>query len=530
MANFPVSNNPEEARYALALEAFLADTCYEPFTFVMGAFPWGEEGTELESRAGPEAWQVKVLMDLQNGTITWNEAFQIAIKSGHEVGKSALLCWLALWGFSTKPGSRVRVTANTEKQLRVVLWVELAKWFQLFIAKQFFEFSATKICSLDPKYSEHWRIDAVTWNADNPAAFAGPHNQGNRLIYIFDEAEGIPDIIWEVADGAMRSSDTELLWVATSQPRRNLGRFFECFNRFAAAWHKYTIDSREVSFTNKAVLDRDIELWGEDHDVIRVRVKGEFPNAASNQLFPTALLQHCQRSALRETPWEPLILGVDVSRAGAAETVAQFRRGRDARSIPVTRWTGAEAENPTQFHANKIGMLIAQHRPDAVFVDMGGYGGGVVDFLRTLGHSCIGVDFGSSASTSPMGFKVANKRAEMYVSLLEWLRQDGCIQAHPDLEKQLVAISYSDKEKRGLLLRSKEEMRALGIPSPDWADALVLTFAFPVLSKTMGVGREQAMAVDYDPLGPDALPSSGPDPKAAIRARATAAFGPFTVH
>ena len=483
--------------------ADLASLEHAPLDFVMWAFPWGEEGGELESMTGPEPNQLKVLSDLQANIITYSTAIQIALKAGHDTGKSALLCWIMLWAFSTKVGTRGRCTANTEKQLRTTLWVELAKWHRLFIANRFFTWTATRLASADPLHADTWRIDAIPWSADNPAAFAGLHNYGGRIIYVFDEAAGIDDIVWEVVDGVMREADTELLWVCASQPLYNTGRFCECFHKFEDSWHCYTSDSRDVRFGNKEAIEKTILQWGIDSDYVKVRIRGDFPTASTRQLFPTVLLSQAKTCEVQSQAWEPLILGVDVARAGSSESVAQFRRGRDARTIGVHRWHGAGVENPTKQNGDRIAELIAKYSPDAVFIDMGGYGGGVVDFLRLLGHTCVGVNFGTLSTSRPGGALATNKRAEMYLSILEWMREGGCISPHPDLTDQLLAIEFIEKDK-GIQLLSKEDMRAAGIASPDWADALALTFAYPVSAQRWtGPAR---ISTDYDPFAFGAIP------------------------
>ena len=204
---------------------------------------------------------------------------------------------------------------------------------------------------------------------------------------------------------------------------------------------------------------------------------------------------------------ESLILAVDVARYGDNESVAAFRRGKDARTIPAQRWRGLSVIET----GNRIAGLIQAHSPDGVFIDEGGVGGGVVDFVRSLGHACIGVNFGSSPSTRPGGALVGNKRAEMYVAFREWLREGGCIENSEDLKDQLLQIEYFFNKKDEIMLVSKEEMESDGLASPDWADALVMTFAYPVSGRRW-VGKAQHK-VDYDPLGPDALPKVGQEPE-----------------
>ena len=137
--------------------------------------------------------------------------------------------------------------------------------------------------------------------------------------------------------------------------------------------------------------------------------------------------------------YEPLVLAVDVARYGDNENVATFRRGRDARTIPARRWRGVSTTEGGDIVAN----LIATHNPDAVFVDEGGIGGGVIDRLRFLGHSVIGVNFGATAQPPISGELVYNKRAEMYVSVRTWLREGGCIENAQELFLQLVSQDTS---------------------------------------------------------------------------------------
>ena len=150
------------------------------------------------------------------------EAIQFAVRSGHDIGKSAFVCWIILWAISTREDTKGVVTANTEKQLRLKLWAELSKWHRLYIARQLFRVTATSICASDPDREKEWRIDAIPWSEDNPEAFAGLHNFGKRVLVIFDEASGITDKIWETIDGVMNEAQTELDLDRHGQPHAKL--------------------------------------------------------------------------------------------------------------------------------------------------------------------------------------------------------------------------------------------------------------------------------------------------------------------
>lgn len=484
-----------------------------PRDFVYWAFPWGQPSTALSDRTGPEQWQDDALARLQSQLATGphtpgaearyiGEAIQMAIKSGHDIGKTAFLSWVTWWALATRVNTRGRATANTEKQLRTILWSELSKWHSLFIAGHFFEWTATSIYWKDADLAPQWRIDAIPWSEHNLDAFSGLHNYGGRVFVLFDEASGIHEGIWQRVSGVMAEANTEALWIVCSNPSRNHGRFFECFNRFRDSWTTITVDSRTVSFTNKGTIDKEIAAWGIDSDYIKVRWLGEFPDAASTQLIPLETIREARTRVPQNLYLEPLILGVDVARFGSNESVLTFRRGRDARTIPSQRYRGLA----TTELGDKVVAAALEHRVDGILVDEGGVGGGVVDFIRRLGHSCIGVNFGGKPGSHPNGIAVFNKRAEMYVALREWLREGGCIENSDDLEKQLTSIEYFFRSgKREIQLVPKEDMEDDGFDSPDVADALALTFAYPVALRHLLRGGATVATHEYDPYSQQAM-------------------------
>ena len=206
----------------------LGSFTHDPLGFVYFAYPWGEKGTPLENATGPDEWQIKLLKDigekLKKGK-SLQTAIQEAVASGHGIGKSAMVSFLIHFAISTHENTRGAVTANTDTQLRSKTWAELGKWHNMFIGKDLFTYTATSIFSADKQYEKTWRIDAIPWSESNPEAFAGLHNQGNRILIIFDEASAISDKIWEVTEGALTDKETEIIWCVFGNPTRNSGRF-----------------------------------------------------------------------------------------------------------------------------------------------------------------------------------------------------------------------------------------------------------------------------------------------------------------
>jgi len=462
---------------------WLASVSRDPLAFVMGAFPWGEPDCRLtEFPNGPEPWQREILGHIKDGLIDINRAIQLAVASGHGIGKTALVSWIILWAISTKPDARGVVTANTETQLKTKTWAELGKWFHMFIGKEFFSLTATALFAKDSAHERTWRIDMVPWSESNTEAFAGLHNKERRILVVFDEASAIPDIIWETTEGALTDSNTEIIWCVFGNPTRNTGRFRECFpgQRHARAWRSKQVDSREVSLTNKEQIQSWINAYGEDSDFVRIRVRGVFPRTGEMEFISAEDVAEAAGRDADSHPYDPLVIGVDVARYGANETVIFFRKGRDARSIQPIRMRGASVVQT----AAKVSEVCSQYRVDAVFIDGGGVGGGVVDNVRALHVHCFDIQFGGKPES--MGFawgtegeRYANKRAEIWGSMRSWLKS-GSIPYESDLMAQIVGPTYTYNLKNEILLEKKEEMMKRGLDSPDLADALALTFSMPV--------------------------------------------------
>ena len=461
----------------------LASFSSDPFGFVLFAFPWQEPGTELEFKTGPEEWQVVVLQDLGAGVISFSEAIQIARTSGHGIGKSALVSWIILWAISTYEDTKGVITANTENQLKTKTWVELAKWYRLFIARDFFQMTATAIFSRDPEHERTWRIDMVPWSERNTEAFAGLHNQGKRILVVYDEASAIPDVIWEVTEGALTDRDTQIIWMVFGNPTRNKGRFRECFagGRFEHRWKSEAVDSRSVSITDKAQIQRWIDDYGEDSDFVRVRVRGIFPRVDAESFISFDIAREAVGREL-VVQGGAVVIGVDVGRFGDDPSVIYPRCGRDASTRPVEIYQGID----TMTLAGKVAATFLRLHATVCMVDEGGVGGGVVDRLRQLRIPVIGVDFGSKADGfSETGVKYANKRAEIWGMLRDWLPTGSIPQMstgdRATLVDELTAPSYTMTKKEEIQLESKKEMRLRGVSSPNVADALACTFAFPTL-------------------------------------------------
>lgn len=475
---------------------------YDPYGFVMYAFPWGVKGTPLERMEGPRTWQVDqfkrisdhLMLDLEKQRIGLSPSpLYLAISSGRGIGKSALLAMLDMWVASCWIGATGIVTANTETQLRSRTMAELGKWHTMAINRHWFTKNSMSLKPADwfanliedqlQMDTQYYYIEGQSWSEENPDAFAGAHSQIGMMVQ-FDEASGIGDNIWQVTEGFFTDLAPLRLWITISNPRRNTGRFFECFHKDAGFWENISVDSRSVEGVDGGVYQRIADKYGEDHDVTRVEVKGEFPRTGSNQFIGREVVQDAYTREVTEDGGAALLMGVDVARFGDDESVIRFRRGRDGRSIKPVRFKGLN----TMQLAAETADLIDRFNPDGVFVDGGGVGGGVVDRLKQLGYRVIEVQSGERARDPE---KYLNKRAEMWGDMREWLVY-GAIDNDQQLIDDLTGPEYSIDLKGRIKLETKDNMKKRGLVSPDDGDALALTFAESVARSDINLMKRRA--------------------------------------
>jgi hypothetical protein len=440
-----------------------------PLGFVKYIFPWGEG--VLKDETGPDEWQTKVLTEIAdaiNDEQSLGEAIRIAVASGHGIGKTAFVAWVILWFISTREFPQVVVTSSTQTQLTTKTWRELSKWQRLAINKHWFEWTATKF--YHKQYPETWFASAIPWSVNNSEAFAGTHEK--HVLIIFDEASGIDDVIWEVSEGAMTTSGA--MWLALGNPTKNTGRFRECFGKFKHRWINLQIDSRTAKQANKAQIQQWIDDYGEDSDFVRVRVRGVFPRAGSNQFIASDIVERCREYKAEGYEGLERLLAVDVARFGDDQSVILRRQGRKVHK--PKKFTGLD----TMSLAAQVVQEIDDYNPDAVFIDGVGVGAGVVDRVKQLRPSANVIDVNAGARAHDAN-KYYNKRAEMWGLTRDFLTAGADLPDDNELCEELQAVEYGFTPKQQIQIEKKADMKARGLSSPDNADALCLTFAEKII-------------------------------------------------
>lgn len=472
----------------------------DPLGHVLYSYPWNK-GT-LAGRNGPQQWQRDFLIDVGNEVrerafdgVTAVKPLQYSTASGHGIGKSALVAWIIRWIMDTRPQSKGVVTANTGPQLQTKTWGELAKWHTIGVTKHWFEITsgAGSLSYYNKEFREQWRVDGQTCREENSEAFAGLHAANSTPFYIFDEASGVPDKIFEVREGGL--TDGEPMIFDFGNPTRNSGRFYQNMQgKFRDRYIRRSIDSRDVEQTNKALFEDWAKTYGEDSDFFKVRVKGEFPAAGDLQFIPTNTVDPCIGVDIHVSDTDPLIMGVDVARFGDDDSVIWLRHGRDAATPGFKRYSGVD----TMTLASEVVRLASDFRPDAVFIDGGGVGGGVIDRARQLGVEVVEVNFGGKAPRT--GF--ANMRSYMWSQMRDAVRDGVSLPDDQDVRSDLIGIEYGYNARGDLQLERKQDLKKRGLKSPDLGDALALTYCMPVYPNRSGYAGQPAEAQhEYNPYG-----------------------------
>jgi hypothetical protein len=394
---------------------------------------------------------------------------------------------------TTRIGSTTIVSANSEAQLRSVTWAEITKWLSMALNSHWFEVSATRV--LPAKWiaelverdlklgTRYWGVEGRLWSAENPDAYAGVHNFAGVML-VFDEASGIDDGIWSVASGFFTENTPNRFWLAFSNPRRNSGYFYECFNSKREFWRTKTVDARSVEGTDKAVYQQIIDEYGPDSSAAHVEVYGEFPNASDDQFIGTMLVDEAMARPPSKDPSAPIVVGVDPARFGADATVIAIRQGRDI--LAIRRFRGDD----TMEVVGRVIDVITEFSPQLVVIDEGGLGAGVVDRLKEQRYKIRGVNFGNK-SVKPLMY--GNKRAEMWGAMKEWLKT-ASIPKDRFLKSDLTGPMMKPDSKGTIFLESKKDMKSRGLASPDAADAIAITFAFPVAHREARVDNRPRSA------------------------------------
>ncbi|MBR2818213.1 MAG: hypothetical protein IKE60_26360 [Reyranella sp.] len=403
---------------------------------------------------------------------------RISVRSGHNVGKTACVAWIVIWHAIVRFPQKTIVTSPSAGQLEIGLISELKKWMHALpeMIRNRFDIKADSIFLKAAPYDS--QIRARTASKDSPEAMQGIHCEDGSVLLIVDEASGVPDPVFAAAEGSMGGPNASTILL--SNPTRTRGYFFDTHHEMAdtakepkaTAWKTMHVNSANCGRDNRNFVQGIIDKYGIGSSEHQIRVLGEFPDTEANTLIPAEYIDYALTAPIEVDPKAPLIYGIDVGRFGQDRTVLVKRRGNVV--IDIQWW----ARKDTAESAALINAQAEQDRPDEICIDTIGIGGGVADSLRTTFKRSNVYDVNVSEATS-VNTSTYKLRDDLWWQLRDWLATKS-VRLFPNdlLIEELKAPTYSYTLSSGkIVVLSKDLMKKTLGRSPDFADALCMTFA-----------------------------------------------------
>lgn len=465
----------------------VAESRYDFNKLVYIIFPFGVKGHEMEHMR-PYDWHVEEWDRLSkhlSDPLTRHDAYQLCVSSGNGAAKTAFgaMTYLMLMYTQQVKG---RITANTQPQMKSVIWPEIDLWFhRARYSNHFFEKLGESIKARQPDKAETWRLDAVTWNEATPTSISGLHNFGKCILYMFEEAPGIPAIIWKYASGAMTDAGTIKIWLAFGNSDDPESKFEQNMN--SPFWRTRRIDTRTLKHVDPKQIAQWLDECGgnEDHDDFRVRVRG-LPRKANkdsiiSQEAVAAALGRSKDFDLSTVSRLPAILTCDPAWKGGDSTTIWFHQGNYSRCLEKYRLSGDQDHMLT---FTKMCQWESELKIDAVFIDQG-EGTSLKTLANNAGKNWELFSFANTPNDA-LEFKdseYANLRAQMYHEANKWLLEGAVLDARlpewkDEIAKQLCWTKGQRHKISGKkLCEPKLDIKTRVGESPDLADGFVLRFA-----------------------------------------------------
>lgn len=445
----------------------------------------------------PDDWQIDVAHDLRDYA-------RVSVKSGQGVGKTGVEATLLLWFLVCFPYSRIVATAPTKQQLHDVLWSEVDKWMNNSpLLPLMVKWTKTYVYLRG--YEKRWF--AVARTATKPENMQGFHE--DNMLFIVDEASGVADPIMEAITGTLSGENNKLLLMGN--PTKTSGTFYDSHTADRALYRCHTVNSENSRRTNKDNIAAMKRKYGENSNVVRVRVYGEFPEQEDDVFIPISFLEQSIKTEMSEATArafgkyqdgagnlqpidvsgvERIEIGCDVARFGDDKTcigyrvneVVQIYKKYNGKDTTWTTGTIAKLYKELKQRFQFKGQI-------GVKVDDGGVGGGVVDQLRNLRKSepavfgdmvILPVNFGVSikhryyadSTTYMMG--VVRDLIAPYDNFGHPHTPEIVLPDDSDLIGQLSCRKCEFLPNGKQKVESKQDMKDRGLSSPDEGDCILL--------------------------------------------------------
>jgi len=404
---------------------------------------------------------------------------RVALRAGHGVGKTTAIAIMMYHQLYCYNQSRVAATAPTQHQVYDILWAEAASLLKQSRPelRLFCQWTKTRINVRG--HSQTWFAHGIP--SSNPNALSGIHNK--HLLYLVDEAPGVPDAAFEVIEGALTREENSIAMIGN--PVMTKGYFYRVFQD-PAGWFVSKLTSANSPLVSPEYEKRMARRFGKDSNVYRVRVLGEFPITGDDVVLSVDLVAEAMAHEIEGTPSGMRAIGVDVARYGNDRSVIYGRiGGKIVHELVIDR-------SDLVYLRARIQDAILKLDPDIVNIDASGLGAGVPDEVRNWAREhdiVVQINGIKNNETAKDPARYENVGTEMYFELQESLI-GADIPNDADLQFELTEREFVinprtnryqivDKET----LRRRLKAKHLEPRSPDKGDALALCFYMPRSSR-----------------------------------------------
>lgn len=435
-----------------------------------------------------------------------------AFRSGHKIGKSSTAALLAWWWYSSWPDARVVMTSTTSRQVDAILWREV----RLFKARG----GRCVVCKREdpeglriPRPCDHSALiegepgelartgikshdfrEIVGFTAKEAEAVAGV--SGSRLLYLADEASGIPDVIFEAIEGNRAGGGRIAMF---GNPTRNQGEFYDAFNSKKKYYYTLTISSEESPNVTEGrtvipgladpdwIREKEDE-WGRDSALFIIRVLGRHAEKEEGKIFSVAVIAASEQRWPDASEAGRLYIGLDpAGETGSGdETVFVARRG--FKMLRIQEFLGLNDEQHKVRLLDLIkSMKLPRETPVVVMDREGSIGARLYGYLQALINEprnrglfeLVGIRASDRAQRQPILYDRA--RDELCANFEGWIRDGGALLEDSKLAKELHTLEWTQLVKGGRLkIQPKRDLKKLLGRSPDRYDAAALSVWEPL--------------------------------------------------
>lgn len=414
-----------------------------------------------------EPWQLEELEALDSGET------KLSIRSGHGVGKTCFCAWVALHFLLFRDDVKIIVTSPSQKQMSDGLIPEIQKWINKLPKWMSMQLEITSERLTRKPNNKNNFISFRTARKENPEALAGVHAQS--VLIIVDEASGVDEVIYETGQGAL--STVGSIAVLIGNPTKPSGFFYKTHNELSDLWRTRKVSCMDSSRVSEDYIKSQERTYGRDSREFKVRVLGEFPDSGANAVIPRMYVESAQGRDI-----EPVrtgrVWGIDPGRGGDP---SGFIDRSDNAIFDIDEFRLDDTMRLTGTIVSRWNTTPQSKRPVLIFVDAIGLGAGIADRLEELGLPVVAVNVAESASLSD---RYVRLRDELWFEARHWFETMQVTlptkAENPLVEKLTHELSSVESEYMSngkLQVESKERMKRRGVPSPNIADALCLTFA-----------------------------------------------------